>query len=182
MITSQAQLLRELSLLVYFVAALTDWYDGEIARSRRLVTKTGKFLDPLADKFLTSAAFLAFAFLRYMAWWMVWIIIIRDIVITILRSLAETRGFHIVTSRSAQIKTFFQMTVLYYMLIMIVCRDVGWMRISFNAFFPYLLHPNLIYLMTLCVTAFTLLTGVQYLYDNRAMLPLLLSNRRSADR
>jgi CDP-diacylglycerol--glycerol-3-phosphate 3-phosphatidyltransferase len=177
LIVSENPVLRQLSMLVYCIAALTDWYDGEIARSRRLVTKTGKFLDPLADKFLTSAAFLAFASLRYMPWWMFWIVIIRDILITILRSLAENRGFHIVTTKSAKVKTFMQMTALYYLLLVIVCQDVGWIRGSVGSLFPILLHARFIFLMMLCVTMFTLLTGVQYLYDNRTMIPLLCSAR-----
>jgi CDP-diacylglycerol---glycerol-3-phosphate 3-phosphatidyltransferase len=178
LIISQNSILKQLSILVFFIAAITDWYDGEIARNRRLVTKTGKFLDPLADKFLTSAAFLAFASLQYVDWWMVTVIIIRDFIITLLRSLAESRGYDIVTSKSAQVKTFVQMTVLYYLLIIIVCQDVAWIRRDFGALFPTLLNSRVIFIMMLCVTLFTILTGIQYLYDTRAILPALFSRRK----
>lgn len=181
--TSGDPLQQQWSLAVFLVAALTDWYDGVLARRHNTVTTMGKFLDPLADKVLTSAAFIAFATTGMVAWWMVLVIVIRDIAITFLRSLAEARGAHITTSKSAQTKTFIQMAVLYYLLLAVVGRDVAWLRgaIGVDAF-AALLDPMLVYVLMLAVTLITVGTGVQYLVDNRPFVrALLIGRRRVAD-
>ena len=171
---------RHLSLLVFLVAAITDWYDGMLARKHNTVTKTGKFLDPLADKCLTSAAFLAFAALHLVAWWMVWAIVVRDIMITLLRSLGEARGASIVTTKTAQTKTFVQLVALYYVLLLVVSRDVRWVQSLFGtAIFVTLLNPELLYWLMLAVTILTLFTGIQYLYDNSSFLGTLFSPRKA---
>jgi CDP-diacylglycerol--glycerol-3-phosphate 3-phosphatidyltransferase len=177
---SSNPLLRQLSVVVFFLAALTDWYDGIIARRSNTVTSLGKFLDPLADKFLTSAAFLAFAAIDYAPWWMVWTIIIRDIAITVLRSVAESRNAHIVTSKTAQLKTFVQMAVLYYLMLLVVSRETAWLRAAFAAEIDVLLHPVLVYWAMFVLTAFTLFTGLQYLYDNRTFIGGLFGIPRRA--
>lgn len=170
---------RHVSLGIFFIAAITDWYDGIIARKYNTVTNIGKFLDPLADKFLTSAAFIAFASLGHVEWWMVWLIIIRDLLITVLRSIAEARGAHIVTSKTAQSKTFLQMAVLYYLLLLIILRDVGWVQRSYNAEVAALLHPTVVFVLMFAVTVLTLYTGIQYLYDNRHFLRGLVAGSHS---
>jgi CDP-diacylglycerol---glycerol-3-phosphate 3-phosphatidyltransferase len=162
--------LRLISMGVYMIAALTDWYDGEIARRRNVITNVGKFLDPLADKFLTSAAFIAFTWLGYVEAWMVTVIIARDVLITILRSLAEFRNAHIVTSKTAQTKTFAQMAVQYYLMLAILLVELPWFSDLRGVLSGSLLHPTLVYVLMLAVTLFTLATGLQYLYDNRHFL------------
>src|SRR6185503_6314128 len=72
---------RQLSVVVYVVAALTDWYDGWVARRYGSMSRWGKFLDPLADKILSSAALLAFVALGLIDAWMVWVVVGRDVVI-----------------------------------------------------------------------------------------------------
>src|SRR5512140_1603472 len=69
---SDSSLYLQLSLIVFVIAALTDWYDGWIARKMGYVSRWGKFLDPLADKVLSSAALLAFVALGLVSAWMVW--------------------------------------------------------------------------------------------------------------
>src|SRR5438105_10916262 len=73
----------------FFVGALSDWYDGYFARIWKLTTPLGAFLDPLADKLLTSAALIAFAAKDIIPEWMVVIIVARDIYVTVFRMLAE---------------------------------------------------------------------------------------------
>ena len=178
LIISDDPLLRQFSLLVFLVAAMTDWYDGEIARRSGTVTNMGKFLDPLADKFLTSAAFLAFALLGYVPWWMVIVVIARDLLITLLRSFAEQRGAHIVTSKSAQWKTFIQMTVLYYLLLLIIGQDVGWVQQLLGGTVTALLDPTVVYLLMLAVTLLTVFTGVQYVAENRSFISTLFPGQK----
>lgn len=178
MIISEDPLLRQWSLVVFLLAALTDWYDGEIARRSGTVTNVGKFLDPLADKFLTSAAFIAFAVLHYVPWWMVIVVVLRDIVITLLRSFAENRGAHIVTSKTAQWKTFIQMTVLYYLLLLIVGKDVPWLQAPLGESIAVLLDGTVVYVLMLAVTLLTLFTGLQYIVDNRSFISSLFAGQK----
>ena len=178
MIISEEPLLRQFSIAVFFIAAITDWYDGEIARRSNTVTNIGKFLDPLADKFLTSAAFIAFAVLDLVPWWMVIVIVFRDLLITVLRSIAESRNIHIVTSKAAQTKTFIQMTVLYYLLLLVVGKDVQWINALAGDLIAMLLHPTVTYVLMLVVTVLTVFTGVQYLIANRRFVASLLGKHK----
>ena len=76
------------ALIIFALAAVTDALDGHIARSRGLVTDFGKFMDPLADKLLVTAALLAFIELLDVPAWAVFLIIARELAITGLRTIA----------------------------------------------------------------------------------------------
>jgi len=153
---------KQLSLLVYVIAALTDWYDGWIARKFGRVTPWGRFMDPLADKILTSSAFISFASLGLVETWMVVTIVIRDILITLLRSYAELTNKPVKAPKAAKAKTFIQMSFIYYLLFAYV-TDLTFKGVNFKL---SLLNPTLIYWVMLFVTLLTLWTGVAYLYDN----------------
>jgi len=112
-------LLIQISALVFFIAALTDWYDGWLARKYNYITDWGKFWDPLADKILTSAAFIGFVFVDLVPLWMVLLIIIRDLVVTLLRIYADSREYNFITSYYAKWKTLLQMVFLYYLLLLV---------------------------------------------------------------
>lgn len=167
---SDDALARQISLIIFFIAALTDWYDGEIARRYGKISAMGKFLDPLADKVLTSAAFIAFAFLQLMPWWMVIVIVVRDIGITILRSIAESKNRPIITTKLAQTKTFVQMSALYYVLLLYILKDVAWIKSVVASAFPVLLDETFIYILMLTVTLLTIYTGIEYIMYNRKIL------------
>jgi CDP-diacylglycerol--glycerol-3-phosphate 3-phosphatidyltransferase len=110
---------RLAALIIFVIAALTDMYDGHYARKYGITTSFGKFMDPLADKILTSIAFISFATLGYVATWMVILIIIREFFITGLRSLAAYMGVLITPTRLAKAKTFLQMTAIAVILLFI---------------------------------------------------------------
>lgn len=160
----------QIALLVYIVAALTDWYDGWVARRYGYVSRWGQFFDPLADKVLAAAALFAFVYLNLVDAWMVWTIVIRDFVITGLRTLAEYRGQRIITSRTAQAKTFGQFVVIYYILILYVGRSVPPIQEQFGDLINTLLHPEVLFGMMLVVTLSNVGTAILYLYDNRKFL------------
>lgn len=150
--------LNQVSVMVFFVAALTDWYDGWIARKLGKVSRWGIFLDPLADKILTSAAFVAFAWLGIAQWWMVWAIVIRDLSITLLRSFAEFRGQTLHTNFTAKVKTFSQMLLIYAVLLAVVLKNSSVTRV--------ILDKDVLYYSMLVVTILTLGTGLQYIIEN----------------
>ena len=84
--------------MIFIIACVTDTYDGYYARKYNQITPEGKFLDPLADKILVSSAFISFAYLGIIEFWMVGLIIFRDLFVTGLRMVVEQRGLSLVTS------------------------------------------------------------------------------------
>jgi CDP-diacylglycerol---glycerol-3-phosphate 3-phosphatidyltransferase len=106
-----------LGAAIFAIASLTDWLDGYLARRRRQVTWLGQMLDPIADKLLTSAAFISFVQLDLAPAWMVALIIGREFAVTALRSLAYTKGITIPASPLGKIKMASQVaTILMLML------------------------------------------------------------------
>lgn len=163
---SGSSLFRQLSLVIFVIAALTDWYDGWIARKMGYTTRWGKFLDPLADKILSSTALLVYVSLGLVDGWMVWIIIARDFLITGLRTYMEYHDQPIVTSKSAQAKTFGEFVVIYYILILYVARSVPSVYEQFGSTIDSLMHPQVLFGMMLLVTLSSVGTGIAYLVDN----------------
>lgn len=109
-----------LAVAVFVIAALTDWLDGASARAWDQVTEQGTYLDPLADKVLTTTAFATFYLQGIMPLWMVLLMVGRDFAITSLRSVAEGKGVQLVTSWHAKVKTFLQMFVIIYILVLVL--------------------------------------------------------------
>jgi CDP-diacylglycerol--glycerol-3-phosphate 3-phosphatidyltransferase len=183
LLISDSSLLKQIALVVYFVAALTDWYDGWVARKYGYVTRWGKFLDPLADKILSAAALFSFVYLRLVDAWMVWVIVLRDVVITAFRSYAEWKDQPVVTSKTAQAKTFGEFVVIYYILILYVADNVPVLKKEFGPLIETLLHPRVLFGMMLVVVLSTVGTGILYVFDNRRLLLDLYasSSDRSGD-
>jgi CDP-diacylglycerol--glycerol-3-phosphate 3-phosphatidyltransferase len=110
---------------IFGVASITDWLDGYLARRRRQVTWLGQVLDPIADKLLTSAAFISLVQLGLAPAWMVALIIGREFAITGLRSLAYTKGITIPASPLGKIKMASQVTAI--LLLILGWRPVPWL-------------------------------------------------------
>ncbi|RJP61859.1 MAG: CDP-diacylglycerol--glycerol-3-phosphate 3-phosphatidyltransferase [Ignavibacteriales bacterium] len=163
-------ILKQISLVVFIIAAITDWYDGWLARKFNYITNWGKFLDPLADKILTSTAFLAFAFQGVLEMWMVIAIIVRDFLITGLRMYSDYKGGSMSTSLSAKWKTFIQMAFIYYLLLIYTLQTIKPLSNNYKYIFDILTNQTFIYYAMLVVTVITLYTGVSYLYSNRKLL------------
>jgi CDP-diacylglycerol--glycerol-3-phosphate 3-phosphatidyltransferase len=180
LLMSGSPLYLQLSLAVFVIAALTDWYDGWIARKMGYSSRWGKFLDPLADKILSSSALLTFVGLNLVDAWMVWIVIVRDFLITGLRSYAEYLDKPIVTTRGAQAKTLGQFVVIYYILILYVGRSIPPVYEEFGPTIDTLMHPKVLFGMMLLVTLSTVGTGIAYLFDNRKVLRELYERNRPA--
>jgi CDP-diacylglycerol---glycerol-3-phosphate 3-phosphatidyltransferase len=89
---------------IFGLASLTDWADGYLARRRKQVTLLGQMMDPLADKLLTSAAFISLVQMDLAPAWLVAVIIGREIAITGLRSIAYSRGVAIPASPLGKLK------------------------------------------------------------------------------
>jgi CDP-diacylglycerol--glycerol-3-phosphate 3-phosphatidyltransferase len=167
---SSNALLRQWSLIVFIVMALTDWYDGWLARRWGYVSRWGTFFDPLADKVVTSATLIAYDFLGLVPGWMVWIIVFRDFFITLLRSYTEYKGKPVITSKLAKAKTFLQFVVIYCLLILYVARSIPFFAAQYGGIIDFLLNYSLVYGIMLVTTALTVWTGAVYCKDNWSTL------------
>ena len=105
-----------IALGVFIVASLTDLIDGKIARKYNLVTNFGKFMDPLADKLLVSAALIALVELGRLPAWVVIVIISREFIISGFRLVASDNNRVIAASYWGKFKTFFQMVMVCLMI------------------------------------------------------------------
>ena len=101
-----------IAVLLFSVASITDWLDGYIARRQNLVSMTGKFLDPLADKLLVMTALIMLVPLGRLPAILVVIILAREISVTALRALAAGENMIIEAGGGGKLKTAFQMTGL----------------------------------------------------------------------
>lgn len=106
-----------LGAAIFALASATDWLDGYLARRRHQVTWFGQVMDPIADKLLTSAAFISLVQLDLAPAWIVALVIGREIVITGLRSLAYTKGITIVASSLGKGKMASQVTAILLLLL-----------------------------------------------------------------
>lgn len=151
------------ALILFVAASLTDLIDGKIARKYGLITDFGKFLDPLADKMLTTAAFLGFIQLNlgFGIAWITLIVLAREFLVTSLRLLAAGGGTVIAANIWGKAKTVSQMTAIIVVLtaeytitlFTIPAAAVDWIRIG--------------YAVLLWISAFmTVMSGIIYLKDN----------------
>ncbi len=173
---SEPIVLKQVSVIVFFIAAITDWYDGWIARKYGYFSRWGKFLDPLADKILTSFAFIAFLYSDFIGLWMVVVIIFRDISITVLRGVAEYKGKPVVTSFSAKTKTVVQYIVIYYLLVVSLLQTFSFFQTKLKIEIESLLSKDVIFGMMLVVTLATIYTGIVYVYENRKIILEIFSD------
>ena len=112
------------ALIIFTLAALSDYLDGLIARRYNLHTRFGEFVDPLADKILVGSAFIAFIFVPFLhiPLWIVLLILLREIFVTIMRTVALRKGKQVKTEYSGKIKTFFQMIAVFIILALLVLK------------------------------------------------------------
>lgn len=97
---------------IFGLASLTDWLDGYLARRRHQVTVLGQMIDPIADKLLTSAAFISLIQMGLAPAWMVAVIIGRELAVTTLRSIAYARGVVIAASPIGKVKMVTQVVAI----------------------------------------------------------------------
>ena len=144
------------ALIVYVVACLTDYVDGNLARKNNQVTNFGKFMDPVADKLLVMAALLLFVEDGTIAAWMVAIILGREFIVSALRMVAASEGLVIAANMWGKAKTMITMITLIFLLCPIGPVMLG----------PVSLQDIMIWI-TVIITA---VSGVTYITDNFAVI------------
>ena len=161
---------RYLATLIFIVAALTDVYDGYLARKTGVITGFGKFMDPLADKVLVSTAFISFVALGYVQTWMVLVIILREFLVTGFRSLAAYKGVVILPSYWAKWKTGCQMVLIIIILVYINLKStlvpLGYNWSIFTTDSAFRAFDIMIFITMLLTVG----TGIDYLVKNAFLL------------
>lgn len=154
------------ALIIFIIASVTDAYDGYVARKYREESPLGKFLDPLADKILMSAAFISFVVMGLIPLWMVILVILRDFMVTGIRILMSAKDKTMVTRKSAKVKTGAQIGVVCFILVYIITQR--WkIFLGISDYVKFLEEYPVIYLLMLLVTLFTVWTGIEYIIVNR---------------
>lgn len=158
---------KYLALFIFVVACLTDLWDGRIARQRKLENDFGRLMDPIADKILILAAFLAFVEMEIIPAWMVIIIIFRELIITGLRINAATRGMVLAASLAGKHKTASQMIAIISILVFLILRE------TFQEFCGpacELWFKRIVFYLMLITVILTLISGLSYLIRNKNTL------------
>ena len=167
-----------MSFIVFTLAALTDWYDGWYARKYGFKTRWGQFLDPLADKILTSSALIGFYFLKAKdtaflgsnaivpVGVLVAIIIARDIILTVARSVQELRGAEFRTSWISKTKTFAQMTFIFIIIGFIVLSNI-FVNSQVSKTLIAFLYSDTSYYLLLVITILTIVSAAAYLFESK---------------
>ena len=162
LITSSSRVLVIVGFWIFLISAISDFLDGWFARRYHETTQLGKFLDPLADKFLTTAAFLAFVQLNIIPLWMVLIIIIRDIGTTLIRVLSGINENKFKTSFSAKIKTALQMVFIGWNLLLIFLKSIR-TDAQFVSAVNSIIYSKWTLIAIYIITLITIWTAVEYL-------------------
>ena len=158
-----------IACLIFSVASITDAIDGHLARKNNQITNFGKFLDPIADKVLTTAALLAFMSMGLCNIWIVMLVLTREFAIASVRMIAASNGVVIPANVWGKIKTISQM--VFIILIMLLGEAYYVVENSNAELFAKLPDLSLISNGLLWITAiFTVISGVIYLIDSRKII------------
>ncbi|WP_026674216.1 CDP-diacylglycerol--glycerol-3-phosphate 3-phosphatidyltransferase [Alkalihalobacterium bogoriense] len=145
-----------IAAIVFIIAAATDWLDGYYARRYQLVTNLGKFLDPLADKLLITAALISLVELQMIAAWIAIVIISREFAVTGIRLVAAADGSVIAASSLGKLKTVFQIIAISALMLH---------NFPFQAFsIPFAS------IMVWVATILTIISGIDYFIKNKHIL------------
>ena len=158
-----------IACIIFSIASITDAIDGHLARKNNQITNFGKFLDPIADKILTTAALLALMSMGLCNIWIVMLVLTREFAISSVRMIAATNGVVIPANVWGKIKTVSQM--VFTILIMLLGEVYFVVESSNVALFAKLPDLSLISNGLLWITAvLTVVSGIIYLYDSRKII------------
>ena len=113
-----------LALFVFVLAALTDYWDGVVARRMKEISAFGKLMDPITDKMLTLSAFFSFWYLGVLPLWMVLVVVVREGVVTVARFFMPVNSSGFAAQKSGKIKTVLQFVFIIAVLLYLVARQV----------------------------------------------------------
>ena len=166
---SHGVLAKTLALVTFMTASFTDFLDGYIAKKNNMVTDFGKLMDPIADKILVLAAFLAFVEMELIPAWMVVIIIFREAAVTGLRILALTKGRVLAADDSGKNKMVSQVFSILAILLFLIFREAGIKAFNFWNDGTERAFKDTIFVLMLITTFLTFISGLSYLIKNKGV-------------
>jgi len=159
---------RTSALIIFLLAGVTDFFDGEIARRYGSVTNFGKLMDPLVDKIMMAAAFISLVPLGAIPAWAATTVVARDFLITGLRLMASARGQILPAERLGKHKTSWQITTVIFFLVLLSARELnysngtdGWWFRAWNQGGP---------LLVWIAVGFTVYSGLRYAWRHRDVI------------
>lgn len=159
------------SLLLFIAAAVTDYFDGAIARKRGIETNFGKLMDPLADKVLMAAGFICLISLKALPAWVVICIISREFLITGLRLVAASKGTILPSEKLGKHKTVWQIITIGYFLLLLSAAEFARAGVPIHAdLWWWYAWRWLGWTLAGVALALTLYSGLGYLSRHRDLL------------
>lgn len=150
------------ALIVFIVASITDFADGNIARKRNLITNFGKIADPIADKIITTSVLLCFLKMGLCNIWIILIILAREFTVSAIRITAASQGSVIPANIYGKIKTISQMSLSILIMIFITLDKEGIFTLP---------HLELVSGILLWITAvLTVISGIIYAKDSSKII------------
>ena len=167
-LNSSWQYARTTALVIFLIAGLTDFIDGEIARRYGVITSFGKLMDPLVDKIMVAAAFISLVPLKAVPAWAATTVVARDFLITGLRLMASAKGRILPAESLGKQKTSWQMiTIIFFLALLSIVElhyasetSAWWMRAWGEA------GPVLVWI----TVALTIYSGLGYTWRNRELI------------
>jgi CDP-diacylglycerol---glycerol-3-phosphate 3-phosphatidyltransferase len=159
---------RTSALVIFLIAGLTDFIDGEVARRYGSITNFGKLMDPLVDKIMMAAAFISLVPLKAVPAWAATAVVARDFLITGLRLMASAKGRVLPAERLGKQKTSWQViTVIFFLGLLAIAelryaneRSTWWFRAWHDA------GPVLVWI----TVALTIYSGLGYVWRHRELI------------
>lgn len=159
---------RTAALLMFLLAGITDFLDGEIARRYGSVTNFGKLMDPLVDKIMMAAAFISLVPLGAIPAWAAITVVARDFLITGLRLMASARGQILPAERLGKHKTSWQIVTVVFFLVLLSARELGYASGENDWWFRAWHHGGRV--LVLIAVAFTVYSGLRYAWLHRDVI------------
>jgi CDP-diacylglycerol---glycerol-3-phosphate 3-phosphatidyltransferase len=167
-LNSSWQYARTAALVIFLIAGLTDFIDGEIARRYGVITNFGKLMDPLVDKIMMAAAFISLVPLKAVPAWAATTVVARDFLITGLRLMASAKGRVLPAEQLGKQKTSWQIiTVIFFLGLLSMSElryanetSIWWLRAWSEA------GPVLVWI----TVALTVYSGVGFIWRNRELI------------
>ncbi|CAN5617421.1 CDP-diacylglycerol--glycerol-3-phosphate 3-phosphatidyltransferase [soil metagenome] len=159
---------RTTALILFVIAGVTDYFDGEIARRYGFVTNFGKLMDPLVDKVMIAAAFISLVPLKAVPVWAAIIVVARDFLITGLRLLASSNGQVLPAEQLGKHKTSWQITTVLFFLVLLAARELRYVHgPTFWWSRAWLLGGTALIWITVALTVYS---GLAYAWKHRAVV------------
>jgi CDP-diacylglycerol--glycerol-3-phosphate 3-phosphatidyltransferase len=159
---------RTSALIIFLIAGVTDFVDGEVARRYGIITNFGKLMDPLVDKIMMAAAFISLVPLKAVPAWAATTVVARDFLITGLRLMATSKGRVLPAERLGKQKTSWQIITVIFFLALLAANELRYADENSEWWFRswHEAGPVLVWI----TVALTIYSGLGFAWRNRELI------------